>query len=242
MFTPSSASPSELPRAPWAGFYSTIAATTLASVGDAEDPRLVEWRSWLDKGALPRGWDPNLWDEFYSLHFRRSMWRGFRELLKASPQDAQETANFLTAWVLRNHVETQAIAIRRIANRTTDVRSVSLVRLLDEIAAEPHVIGANPADAKQDADALHEGARRVSTFANRVVAHLDRDHAAASRDVSLRDIDDVVDLIGRMWEKLVRQGHRQLCPGDGPWDVRLASHPSLEAPQPGGLQSGGHRL
>jgi hypothetical protein len=34
-----------------------------------------------------------------------------------------------------------------------------------------------------------------------VVAHLDADHAAASRDVSLADMDDVVDQIGRAWEK-----------------------------------------
>jgi hypothetical protein len=167
----------------------------------SDDARLAKWRSWLDKSAIPEGWDRNLWDEFYALLHRRAMWRGYRVMIESSSKEALESARFLSQWVLRNHIETQALAVRRIANRTNDPRSVSLVRILDEIAAEPQIIGVDGNEAKPDADALHSGAEKVSVFANKVVAHLDREHAAASRDVSLARMDEVVDQIGSMWEK-----------------------------------------
>jgi hypothetical protein len=105
---------------------------------------------------------------------------------------------------MRNHIETQAMAIRRIANRTSDLRPISLVRLLDETAEHPNVIGANANAAREDADKIHMAAEKVTTFANKVVAHLDTDHAAASRDVSLAAMDLAVDAIGEVWERWYR--------------------------------------
>jgi hypothetical protein len=178
-----------------------VSDTRLPPLDAADQAKLAEWRSWLEKDFIPEGWDRNLWDEFYALFHRRAMWRDYRDVEDASPDEAREAARFLTRWVLRNHIETQAMAIRRIANRTADSRPISLVKLLDEIAATPQILGIDPSEARGDADALHESAKRVSAFANKVVAHFDRDYAAASRDTSLKDMDDVVDLVGRMWEK-----------------------------------------
>ena len=91
----------------------------MSEAQDAE--RLATWRSWVHPRAKPKGWDRNLWDEFYGLQQRRQMWNGYRALLDASPEDAEEPAANLTRWVLRNHIETQALAIRRIADRSKHV-------------------------------------------------------------------------------------------------------------------------
>jgi hypothetical protein len=57
--------------------------------------------------------------------------------------------------VLRNHIETQAIAICRIADRSTHWdKMISLGRLLDEIAGAPHVLGVQGSDATGDANRL----------------------------------------------------------------------------------------
>ena len=45
---------------------------------------LARWRSWVDPECIPEDWDHNLWDEFYGIHIRRDMWRGFQRVLAAS--------------------------------------------------------------------------------------------------------------------------------------------------------------
>jgi hypothetical protein len=169
-------------------------------VSDAE--LLARWRSWVHPNAKPEGWDRNLWDEFYGLQQRRQMWNGYRALLDASPEDAQKPAANLTRWVARNHIETQAIAIRRIADRSKRWdKMISLGRLLDEIADAPYVLQVQGADATTDADLLEETAANVTKFADKVVAHLDTDHAAASRDIDLADLDRAVDVTLPIWKK-----------------------------------------
>jgi hypothetical protein len=104
------------------------------------DDWLNRWRAWLDLDAMPEGWNKNLWGKFYALMHRRRMYREYLAVLAASPNRAAQSAAFLTQWIARDHVETQAIAIRRIAHRTADQRTVSLVKLLDEIASNPSVL------------------------------------------------------------------------------------------------------
>ena len=41
----------------------------------------------------------------------------------------------------------------------------------------------------------------MTAFADKVVAHLDADHAAASRDVKLDNFDEAVDATIPIWEK-----------------------------------------
>ncbi len=166
------------------------------------DGWLDRWRSWLDLDAMPEGWNKNLWGEFYALMHRRRMYREYLAVLEASPSRAAQSARFLTQWIARNHVETQAIAIRRIAHRTADPRTVSLVKLLDEIASNPSVLGPPvSSEAKTDADLLDGAADQVSIFANKTVAHLDRDHAASAEGLDLEELDDVVDTVGQVWER-----------------------------------------
>jgi hypothetical protein len=203
---------------------------------DAE--RLAVWRSWLDREFMSEDWDRNLWDEFYGLFFRRAMWRNFREMFESSPEDVRAAAALARQWVLRNHIETQAMAIRRIANRTSDLRPISLVRLLDEIGEHPNVIGANATAAREDADRIDTAAEKVSTFANKVVAHLDADHAAASRDVSLEAMDQVVDVIGHVWERWYRAVTGAVAPAMEPagvdWSYVVRLHlrdPSIDNPE-----------
>jgi hypothetical protein len=187
-------------------------------VSDEEDAeRLAIWRSWVHPRAKPEGWDRNLWDEFYGLQQRRQMWNGYRALLDASPEEAQEPARYLTQWVLRNHVETQAIAIRRLADRSKRWDTIALGRLLDEIADAPQVLGARDvdvrgADATADANLLEETATNVTIFANKVVAHLDADHAAASRGVRIGDLDEAVDVTIPIWKRWF-----QAITGEGVW-------------------------
>jgi len=170
--------------------------------GPAEDAkRLARWRSWVHPNAKPEGRDRNLWDEFYGLLHRRDMWSGYRDALEASPKDARESARYLTQWVLRNHIETQALAIRRIADRSTHHNTIALGRLLDEIANAADILGVQATDATSDANELEEVAAHVRTFANKVIAHLDADHAAASRRVNFADLDAAIDVAARVWEK-----------------------------------------
>jgi hypothetical protein len=129
------------------------------------------------------------------------MWNGFHEMYEASSEEARGSADFLSQWVLRNHVETQAVAIRRIADRSSNPKTIALGRLLDEIATHPHILGVSAAEATADADRLESAARKARRFANKVVAHLDHEHAAASRDVSLSDLNNAVDLAAELWRR-----------------------------------------
>jgi hypothetical protein len=208
-------------------------------VSDEEDAeRLATWRSWVHPDAKPEGWDRNLWDEFYGLQQRRQRWNGYRAVLEASPEDAQRPARYLTQWVLRNHIETQAIAIRRIADRSTRRDTIALGRLLDEIADAPHVLGVQGRDATADADLLAETAANVTTFANKVVAHLDADHAAASRGLKLDDLDEAVDATLPIWEKwfqaITREGVAAELPDDiGWWNVLRLHRRDIRIENPG---------
>jgi len=171
----------------------------------------------VDPDEKPADWDTNLWDEFFGLLHRRDMWNGYKSALEASPDEAQQSARYLTQWVLRNHIETQAVAIRRIADRSIHRNTIALGRLLDEIARTPHIVGVQGADATNDALALETVAANVRTFATKVVAHLDTDHAAASRDVNLADLNGAVDFTAELWEKwylpITGQGSRRRPPG-----------------------------
>ena len=210
-------------------------------MSDEEDvERLATWRSWVHPNARPEGWDRNLWDEFYGLQQRRHRWNGYRAVLEASPEDAQRPARYLTQWVLRNHIETQAIAIRRIADRSKRRDTIALGRLLDEIADAPHVLGVQGADATRDADLLEETAANVTTFANKVVAHLDADHAAASRGVNLDDLDNAVNATLPIWEKwfsaITREGVAAELPDDiGWWNVLRLHRRDIGIENPGAM-------
>ena len=209
----------------------------MSEAQDAE--RLATWRSWVDFGAKPESWDKNLWEEFYGLQYRRQMWKGYRAVVDASPEDAQKPAAYLTRWVARNHIETQAIAIRRIADRSKRWdKMISLGRLLDEIAGAPQVLGMQGADATADADLLEETAAKVTKFADKVVAHLDADHAAASGDVNLDELDRAVDATIPIWEKwyLVITGNgvvAQLQDDIGWWNVLRFHWRHVEIENPG---------
>jgi hypothetical protein len=168
--------------------------------------RLADWRSWVDPNEKPYGWTYNLFNEFFSLFVRRDSWRGFVEVLKASREDAQSAAAALAQWVGRGYVETQAIAIRRIARRVRDDRPVSLVRLLDEISRNPQPMAdldtaSVGLAAQNDADMLHESAERVSTFASQAVAHFDRLQTVSGDDLTLAEIHEAIDRIAEVWER-----------------------------------------
>ena len=80
------------------------------------------------------------------------------------------------------------------------------------------------AHATADADLLEQTAANVTTFATKVVAHLDADHAAASRGVKLDDLDKAVDVSPPIWEKwfqaITGEGVAAELPDDiGWWNV-----------------------
>ena len=156
----------------------------------------------MDPEAKAEG-DWNLWDEFYALLHRREMWKGYVEAREASPEEARHSARWLSQWIARNHIETQAVAIRRISDRSKRHKdTIALGRLLDEISEHSEVLGDELSSrAKEDADQLANVARKVSTFATKVVAHLDSDHAAASKDVDLADFDNAIDFTTELWER-----------------------------------------
>jgi AbiU2 len=166
-----------------------------------DDP-LARWRSWIDKDAIPEGWRKNLWDEFYAMLHRRETWRGYREMLLASPEDVQYTARWLTQIVVRNHLEVQALAIRRFADAGPDGRVVSFGKILAEIAAAPSIFSHEAADeARADLEELHSISEAIKAFADKEVAHLDRDHDDAIADLKIGDFDEALQPIGELWVK-----------------------------------------
>ena len=172
---------------------------------------LARWQSWLDPDKKPAGWERNLWGEFFALHHRRNRWHGFQRAHDASPNDAKQLARWLRQWVLRNHIETQAVAIRRLADRSSHRDTVALGRLLDEITAHPtELLESGVAlEATRDADDLQEEAQRVTTFATKVVAHLDSDHASASQETHFDDFDRALDVASHLWQTWFPRANRR---------------------------------
>jgi hypothetical protein len=167
---------------------------------------IERWQSWVDPDAKPERWNYNLFREMIELLHRRDSWRGFVEMVQASPDNAQAPASAFVRWVARSYIETQAIAIRRIARRTNDPRPVSLVRVLDEIAHNPVVLSGIEArqigeDAQSDADQIHDAAERVATFASQQVAHFDREQSPENEDLTFADLHEVVNRIAAAWER-----------------------------------------
>jgi hypothetical protein len=173
------------------------------SLADQPVPEpLAHWRSWLDKNAIPSGWRKNLWDEFYALLHRREMFAQFREIVLAADEPTQSAARWVTQVIVRNHIEAQAMAIRRFADARPDPRVVSFGRILAEIAEHREVLGAeHAAEAVADVAELRQTVERVTTFADKEVAHLDRDHASAVAEFPLREIDDAIAFLGTLWER-----------------------------------------
>jgi hypothetical protein len=166
------------------------------------DDALARWRSWLDKDHMPEGWHRNVWDEFYAVQHRRDTWRGYREMLLASPEDAQATARWLTQ---RCHPETRRSAgyghppHRRSRQRS---RVISLGRILREVPMYGRVLGDEVArEAGDDLVALTSAATSAKLFADKLVAHLDRDHASAVAPLALGDLDSAIDFIARLWQR-----------------------------------------
>src|SRR4051794_23880684 len=114
--------------------------------GRTDQELRAEFRWWLDKDAMPSDVKRNLWDEFYALQFRRDQWRGFREMVDASPDDAKHTARYLVEYVFRCHVEAQSSALRRFAYAGKDKRPMSFGRMLRQIAARPTLYGQEASD------------------------------------------------------------------------------------------------
>ncbi len=146
-------------------------------------------------------------------------------MLNESPEKARYSARWLTQVVLRNHIEVQALAIRRLADPGTDSRVVSLGRILREIGERSNVLGDQLArEAREDLAALGESAEAVKTFADKYVAHLDHDHGTAVPEVTMKDMDETIDFIGKLWERWYVRVTGTVAPNEPPlaaewWNV-----------------------
>jgi hypothetical protein len=121
------------------------------------------------------------------------MSQGYRDVLEACPKDAQESARYLTQWVFRNHVETQALAIAgSLTARRIPIPCRSAACWLTQLLT-PTSLASLRTRLRPTQTLLPMPPPRHGRFANKVVAHLDRDHSAATRDVDVGDLDTAVD-------------------------------------------------
>jgi hypothetical protein len=177
----------------------------------SDEAMLAEWRSWLDKDAMPPEWHRNLWDEFYALQHRRDQWWAFREMLSASAKDAQWSARWFSHVTLRNYIEAQTSALRRFAYAGYDPRPVSFGKIVRGIAKRPSMFGEGvSAEAARDLAEMTAKVEAADTFADKFVAHLDPDHATAVPPQTLAELDETVAFLsplwGRWYERIVGKG------------------------------------
>lgn len=119
---------------------------------------------------------------------------------------------------MRDHIEVQALAIRRFADPGRHSRVVSFGRILSEVAERADILGEDAArDAKADLAELTKAVDLVTTFANKEVAHLDRDYATALPDFKpLAEIDAAIEFIGRLWGQWYMRITGVTAPNDAP--------------------------
>jgi HEPN superfamily AbiU2-like protein len=164
------------------------------------DDLQTKWRSWLDPDHRLPNWTRNLWDEFYALGLRRDVWRGYRDIVAASTEEARSAARWLTGVVTRNHVEAQVMALRRLADEGHHPDIVSFARLLTEVADHPEILGADiAAEARRDLEEMRARVDPVKRFADKQVAHFDQNHGTAVPATTFAELDDVIDFIGELW-------------------------------------------
>jgi hypothetical protein len=95
---------------------------------DSVPERVRIWRDWIHE---------DLRHEVVGMYVRRQMWRGINDILLANPSVGQLPSSY---WHFHhdNYAAAQAIAIRRQADNTRNVRS--LWRLLAELTGDPDLL------------------------------------------------------------------------------------------------------
>jgi hypothetical protein len=159
------------------------------------------------------------------MHIRRTIWRRFIEVVNGSTALLQHST--FPKWATKNYADAQSLAIRRQTDNRTD--SVSLRRLLIELAAQPEAITSerfvqvnchgnekiaahlwpdvadptgqhvNPAMVQGDLDVLLQTANTVERFATKRVAHWDVDEWTTS--VTYEELYRSVDAVGNLLEQ-----------------------------------------
>jgi len=89
---------------------------------------VASWIAWLRE---------DLFQAVHGLMQTREIWRGYNELLRTMPPEAREPGLF-PSWVKANYVTEVAVSVRRLCDR--DSRTISLVRLLDELVTHPDYV------------------------------------------------------------------------------------------------------
>jgi hypothetical protein len=173
------------------------------------------WRRWLDA----------IETEIFEIAHRRRLYRETREMVEKNPKANVPSAWF--TWFQRMYVNDQVTAVRRQVD--WDRRSISLVQLIQDIAANPDVItrrrfirpydtamknhahrdfekfakpGAKHIDARliqADARALIDAHERLRRFVNTYVAH--RNRYPMRRLPTFKELDDCIDLFGRLLQR-----------------------------------------
>jgi hypothetical protein len=171
-------------------------------------------------------WMAIIQQEVWRMHVNRSVWVRFAEVVTANEELRQRSTTF-ASWATENYIAAQVMAIRRQVDR--DSRTVSIIRLLDDIASNPGVITrerfvtvnaggdtelaahmwgplADPTGeylnaevVQDDVQQLKNTAQTVQDFGNQRVAH--RDQREWTEVVTFRDLDECVDGIGRLSEQ-----------------------------------------
>lgn len=99
----------------------------------SDDGTWKEWRTWL--GDEPSG--RNIYAQTVEMLAFRQIWDGFAYVYNNAPERVRETGTFLL-WVRYNYARSQAMGVRRMADKGADV--VSLARLIDRVWRFPWVL------------------------------------------------------------------------------------------------------
>ena len=159
------------------------------------DPHIERWRSWLEESIRPH---------IYTINLHRYV---YEELGKITA-DRDLPASYFFDFVIETYAVSQAVAVRRLADRNQKV--ISLASLLKGIAAKPslltrefyvglydsederaadrnfdtHFAGASKEHLDHrvvaaDLETLRAGAQGVKDYVDQYLAHLDRAPKAA---------------------------------------------------------------
>jgi hypothetical protein len=184
-----------------------------------DDNRWNKWRAWLG-GDEPSG--ETIYAQVVEILAFRQVWDVFGYICTNAPDEVQQDATVL-AWFRVGFARSQGLAVRRMADMRSDVRS--LARLIDEVrryptvlsreryaAAHPDAYGdgftivsgggdhIDPRIPARDLDDLQAKTKRVRDWVNSYVAHLTASNVP-KESPPLQEVHDAVDFVADLFGK-----------------------------------------
>ena len=145
-------------------------------------PRLPTWIRWVDE---------DLWRDIHDgLVVRYHIFLGWNAVLETADDGTRAPSTFY-GWVIRNYLESLAVALRRVTDDTKDSRPVSFVRLLRDIEHNSHELTHDWFVSRSDPSDTPLAEKRFRDLSVEGTDHLDPSIAARDRKVVVASVAEV---------------------------------------------------